>query len=130
MKIGNAKDIKLNQNSGTMPDVSDALLDWFQKMTFTTVVKTIVDFQVVETPTDVDFIGVWQPFGPRQLQMLPEGERQWKWFTCHSQIQLPLTPDQVITYLDTQYRVKDVLDYSLNGYYEYHLVEDYEGSGP
>lgn len=128
--IFNAKDRLLTQNTGTMPDVSGAIQNWFQPMTFTTVVKTVEGFQSIETPTNIDFRGVWQPFSPQQLSMKPEGQRKWKWFTAHSNIGLNLAPDELITYLGTQYRVKDNLDYALDGYFEYHLIEDFTGSGP
>lgn len=130
MKIGNAANTPLNQNSGTVPDVSGAMLDYFQPMVFTTIVKTVENFQVKEIPTNINFIGVWQPFTDRQLSMKPEGQRKWRWYTCHSQTQLPLSPDEIITYLGEQYRVMSARDYKLYGYFEYHLVEDYTGSGP
>lgn len=128
--ILNAKNILLNQNSGTLPDVSGGMFDYFQPMTFTTIVKSIVNFNVVETPTSVSFLGVWQPFSPKQLEMKPEGQRSWSWFSCHAQLTLILVPDEVITYLGVQYRVMAQQDYRLYGYLEYHLVQDYTGSGP
>lgn len=128
--ILNANTIPLNQNSGTVPDVSDAMLDWFQPLTFTSIVKTVVNFQVVETPTNVSFLGVWQPFTARQLLLKPEGQRAWSWFTCHAQPELVLKADEVVTYLGVQYRVKEQTDYRLYGYVEYHLIQDYTGAGP
>lgn len=127
--ILNGKNAPLNQSS-SMPDVSGALLGWFQKMVFTTIVKTVVNFKVTEIPTEICFQGVWQPFTAQQLQMKPEGQRNWKWFTVHAQPSLVLKPDDVVTYLGVQYRVMGVLDYKLDGYVEYHLIEDYVRSGP
>lgn len=128
--IQNAKNVLVSQNPGTLPNMSDAILNWFQAMTFTTIVKTVVNFVVVETPTNVTFQGVWQPFTTQQLVMKPIGQRDWKWFTVHAQISLALSPDDVITYQGTQYRVVEKLDYSSYGYFEYHLVQDFTGSGP
>ena len=128
--IVNAKDRPLSQSTGTMPDVSGALRNWFQPMTFTTIVKTVEGFQNVETPTNIDFRGVWQPTSAQAIAMKPEGQRKWKWFTVHAEPGLDLDPDDVVTYLSTQYRVKEKTDYTLDGYIEYHLVEDFEGSGP
>lgn len=130
MPILNAKDIPLNQNAGTMPDVSGALFDWFQPMTFGVVVKTTQNFQVIETKTDVSFMGVWQPLTDRQLALKPEGQRSWKWFMLHAQPTLVLDTDSVVTYLGVQYRVMSQKDYKLDGYIEYHLVNDYTGAGP
>lgn len=128
--IQNAKDKTLTQNTGTMPNLVQALANWFQPMTFTTIVKIVEGFQSVETPTSVDFRGVWQPFTAQQLMMKPEGQRKWKWFTVHAETGLVLEPDEVVSYLGTQYRVKDKIDYTLDGYVEYHLIEDFTGSGP
>lgn len=128
--IQNASDIPLSQNGGTLPNVSDVILNWFQAMVFTIVTKTIVNFQLVETGDDINFQGVWQPFSPQQLALKPIGERDWKWFMVHASPNLALTPDQVITYQGTQYRVKEKLDYTNYGYVQYNLIEDYTGSGP
>lgn len=131
MIIRNAANVPLNlQTQGTMPDVSGALFDWFQQITFTSVSKSVQNFQAVEVGTSFSFEGTWQPFTDRQLVMKPEGERKWKWFLLHSQPNVPLIPDDVITYLGVQYRVKAMKDWSLNGYMEYHLIEDYTGAGP
>jgi hypothetical protein len=130
LPIVNANAIPLNQNTGTMPNVLSALLDWFQPMTFTTLVKAVVGFQNVEVPTNIDFRGVWQPFTAQQLNTKPDGQTAWRWFTVHADTTLILKPDEVITYLGSQYRVKEKLDYSLNGYVEYHIIEDFTGSGP
>lgn len=128
--ISNASDIPLGSNSGTVPNMSGTIENWFQPMTFTRIVKTVVNFQVKETPTNVDFQGVWQPFSAKQLMMKPEGQRQWSWFTCHAEIGFELIADEVVTYLGVQYRVMQQTNYELYGYLEYHLIQDYTGSGP
>ena len=128
--IGNAASIPLNANSGTVPNVNDAIIDWFQPMVFGVVTKTVVNFQLVETKTSINFAGVWQPLTDRQLMIKPEGERAWKWFWLHADPSLILEPDAVVTYLGVQYRVMAQKDYRLYGYVEYQLVEDYTGAGP
>jgi hypothetical protein len=116
--------------SGSMPNLSSALLDWFQPMIFTKNVKSVVDFKNFETPTSYNFKGVWQPFTIQQLSMKPEGQRQWRWYTLHAETGLELFPDDVVGYNSVQYRVMQKNDYTLNGYIEYHLIDDYTGSGP
>lgn len=130
MIISNANALNLNQNTGTLPDMQDAMRSWFQPMTFTRVQKTVVNFVVIETKTDTGFMGVWQPFTVQQLSMKPEGQREWKWFTVHAQLGLNLTPDEIVIYQSQQYRVMERLDYTLYGYNEYHLCEDYTTSTP
>lgn len=128
--IQNASAIPLNQKAGTVPDVSGALTDWFQPMTFTTIVKTVVGFEVVETPTNVTFQGVVQPLSARQLMLKPEGQRAWTWLKLHADPVLKLQVDDVVSYLGVQTRVMARKDYALYGYVEYDLVQDWTGAGP
>lgn len=130
MRIGQGKNIPLNQKTGTFPDVGDAMLDWFQPMVFGVVTKEVQGFQVVETMEEVSFQGVWQPFSERQLLLKPEGQRAWSWFWLHADPTLNLEVDSVVNYTGTQYRVMAKKDYRLNGYVEYQLVQDYTGAGP
>jgi hypothetical protein len=130
MTIFNAKDRPLNLNSGTLPDVSGAMQDWFLPMTFVRVTKEIVNSRLVETRKNINFRGVWQPLSAQDLVMKPEGQRNWRWFMIHSTIDLILTTDEVIEYQGTQYRVKAVYDYKEYGYLNYHLAQDYTGAGP
>jgi len=128
--ILNAANRPLNANTGTVPNVGAALLQWFQPMTFGLIVKTVSGFQVVETETQVSFRGVWQPLTGRQLMLKPEGERAWNWFWLHSDPTLNLKVDDVIIYLGIQYRVMSQKDYDLYGYREWTIVEDWSGSDP
>lgn len=128
--LGNAKNIPLNTRAGSVPDVSGAMLDYFQPMVFGVVDTETVGFQSVQTQTQVSFQGVIQPLTERQLMLKPEGQRAWSWFWVHADPTLTLEVDSVITYLGVQYRVMSHKDYRLYGYVEYHLVEDWTGSGP
>lgn len=128
--IKNAKDTPLAANTGTVPDVSGAMLNWFQPMTFGLVTKTVEGFQVVEVEDAISFQGVWQALTERQLMLKPEGQRAWSWYWLHAQPTLDLKTDDVIQYLGVQYRVMTKKNYKLYGYIEYHLVQDWTGSGP
>lgn len=129
--IINGKDTPLTQIRGTVPDVSGALQDRFQLMNFTTIVKSVVNFQVVETPTTTSFWGNIEPMSDNQLRMLPEGQRtQWQWFNLYSEPAILLKPDEVVNYLGVQYRCMARRDYSLYGYMLFTLQTDWTGSGP
>jgi hypothetical protein len=127
MIIKNGNAIPLNANSGTLPNLDSALLDYFQPMTFTKISKLVNGFQVIETPTDITFQGVWQPLTPKEVSYKPEGQRAWSWYKVHADPSLTLEPDEVITYLEKQYRVKSRMDYTLYGYIEYSMIQDWEG---
>lgn len=128
--IVNGNNTPLVQSMSGVPDMRDALNGYWQAMTFTTIVKTVVNMILVETPTSTDFRGVWQPLAQRAVDQKPEGQRAWSWFMVHSDICLNLAPDQVITYLGTQYRVKSLKNYQEYGYWYYEMILDYSGSGP
>ena len=128
--IANGSNRPINVQTGTVPDVSGALTDWFQPMTFSVVEKETIGFQVVETATPVSFRGVIQPFSPRELQMKPEGQRSWTWSTLHSDPSLTLDTDEVVIYNEVQYRVMSRRDFTIYGYVQYELVQDYTGAGP
>jgi len=128
--LNNAKDVPLNANSGTVPDMADTMMDWFQLMTFGVITKTVSAFQLVEDVVNVTFHGVIQPLSGRQIEMKPEGQRQWNWIMVHSDLTLKLEIDDIIIYLGKQYRVQNSKDYSLYKYFYYELVEDWEQAGP
>lgn len=130
MIFKNGKDTPLNQNSGTVPNVGDAMLNWFQNITFGVVTKTVVNAQVVETMEEVTFKGVWQPLTERKLMLKPEGQRAWSWYWLHADPALNLPVDNVVVYLGKQFRVMAKKNYELYGYVEYELVQDYTGAGP
>lgn len=130
--IFNAKDRLLSENPGTLPDVSGALLDWFQPLTFRQMTKTPVGFRLHETATDICTKGVIQPFSAQQLNLKPEGQRSWKWFTIHALPGCPLEPDDVVVQVNvklgnTPYRVMSKHDYSAYGYVRYDVVQGYDG---
>lgn len=128
--ISNGKNVALNQNSGTVPNLSGALLQWFQPMVFTRVVKTTIGGEIVEAGTPVNFSGVIQPLSNRDLMIKPEGERAWTWNMVHADTSLQLQVDDVIVYLGVQYRVMARRDFSIYGYMYYELIQDWTGSGP
>ena len=127
--ILNGKNIPLNQQTGTVPNVSGALLDWFQPMTFGVVTK-VEGVQIQETVVETAFQGVIQPLDGRTLMQKPEGERKWNWLQVHAHTQLALNIDDTIIYLSVQYRVMKFKDFSIYGYHYFELCEDYSGSGP
>lgn len=128
--IKNGRNTPLNANSGTVPNVGEAMLDWFQQMRFGVVTKEVKNSQVVETVRELSARGVIQPLTERQLMMKPEGQRAWDWYWLHAEPSLVLEVDSDVIYLSRQYRVMSNKNYSLYGYVEYHLVQDYTGAGP
>lgn len=128
--IKNGKNTPINVDTGTVPNVNDTMAGWFQPMTFGVVTKQTVNFQEVETVVDFDFQGVIQPLEPRRLQIKPEGQRAWTWFWLHADPQLKLQVDSIVIYMGKQTRVMARKDFTIYGYVEYELVQDWTGAGP
>jgi len=129
--LTNAKDTSLSLQPGTMPQMFEVTGGWFQLLTFDKLVKTIVNFQVVETKTQFNFQGNVIPMPPQALKMMPEGQRLWKWYRIFAWPVVSLQPDDVlIDQSGVQYRVMRKEDYTNYGYVTYDCVQDYSGSGP
>lgn len=128
--IMNGCNVPLTFQQGTVPNMGESITDWFQKMVFTKIVKTVVGFVLQETPTDIVFWGVMQPLSGRQLGLVDIGQRKWNWQLLISQSVLPLLPDDTVTWNNRQVRVMSQKDYGLYGFIEYTLVLDYTNSGP
>jgi hypothetical protein len=123
--ISNAKDILLTANTGTLPNMAGTLLEWMQSITVKTIVKTVVDFKLVEAESIINTRGVHQPMNATQLEMKPIGQRQWNWETFHTLADLLVKPDDKIVFNGITYRVMQKWDWREYGFYEYHVVDDY-----
>lgn len=128
--IFNASSRLLSQNPGTLPDVSGALFNWFQPLTFITFVTTVVNFNAQRVPTEILSSGVIQPFTAQRLMLKPEGERKWKWKLIHALPNVIVEPGDDFTIVDvvngnTSFRCMGKKDWKEYGYVEYEAVEDY-----
>lgn len=115
---------------GRLPQVTAALRGLMQPITVEVLTKTVVNMQVVETPTPYNIMGVVQPFTDRQLMLRPEGERGWTWLLLHVDPSTPLSLDDVVIYKGKQTRVMALKDWTAYGYLELHCCQDYTGAGP
>lgn len=129
--MNDASDKPFNQiNFSGMPNMAGTLSGWNQKLTFGLITETIENFESVQRYTEVIFQGNWQPLETRKINLKPEHQRSLSWYQVHSLTNVHLKNDDIIQFRGIQYRVMAQWDYSINGYYEYHIVEDYTGSGP
>lgn len=124
--IRNAADTLLSANPGTLPNVSDALFDWFQPILATQIVKTQVNYQTIEAGVPRRFQGVIQPFSGREIQMKPEGQRSWDWVWLHCFPNITFEPDDQVWIGNRVYRVMKLNDYSKYGYLLYELQSDFQ----
>lgn len=121
--INNAKD-KFVRSS--LPNVSSALMDWFQSINLNLIISRTENYEVIEEFIKIKSKGVWQPFSAQQLNILPEGHRAWSWFMVHVLPNVVLNIYDRIEYEGEVYRVMRKTDYSKYGYYEYDVIYDYQ----
>lgn len=118
----------LNRLSG-MPQIGAAFNGWETKIALRKIAQTIIDGLVDNKEIPMNFMGTWQPLSAEKIALKPEGMRSWKWIQlhCRNGSKNLETNDLVIRDGEkTRYKVMDKLDYSLSGFIEYHLVEDFQ----
>lgn len=109
-----------------MPQMDTTLYGWEVPLTLVKVVQSVVDGDLVTTETQINFKGVWQPFNFQQLTLLPEGQRDWSHYWIHTKTAIELNTADKFLFNDKRYKVIERKDYNLNGFYEYHVILDYE----
>jgi hypothetical protein len=122
--ITNANSLTLDKISPTVPHMN--LTSWFQTITFTLVKKTTVNFEVVETQTQIVFQGIVETVDPSKLTVLPVGERRWNQMSVWTTIDLELNNDDMFYYMGTPYRVMKKYDWAPYGYFQYECSEDFK----
>lgn len=111
----------------TIPKIQHALNGWKTDIILIKIAQTIDARGIVSNAeTPIAFRGVVQPLSAKQLSAKPEGKRSWKSWQIHTDIDIGLSTNDKVSYLGDSYEVEALLDYSLNNYYEYHLLKDYE----
>ena len=110
-----------------MPQITDALTGWNQLISLIKITQTVGDDgQVINIKTPIAFQGIIQPSEPSKLIVGKRGERAWAKYMIHTISQIGLDDNDLITYNCKNYKVMAKNDYSLNGFYYYYLVEDYQ----
>ncbi len=116
----------LNQLTG-MPKMRAAFAGWKSNITLRVITQTIVDGLVTVDDKDITFKGTIQPLSPQKTALKPEGQRAWRWLQIHcAEGNKNLATNDRIVYAGEVYKVMDILDYSLNGYIEYHATQDFQ----
>ena len=117
------------ENSNDLPDVSIAVMSFFQNIKIELIRKINDRGYLKEKEETVLTQGVRQTFTSRQLMMKPEGERTWKWSKLHLLAEPCLKLDDIVRIRGTKYRVMASVDQSEYGFMEYDLLEDYKDEG-
>lgn len=109
-----------------LPNLSNPVRAYMQKMTLVKVTKAVVDYEEQEVRTVINTKGVRQPLPPQQLEILSRGQRAWKWECLHVLPNVDLKPDDIVFFKGAKYRVKEKYDCTEYGYIEYLIAQDFE----
>jgi len=123
--ITNANSRSLDQMTPTLPNMEATISDWFQNLTFTIVKKETINFEVVETRTNIQFEGIVQFQNHQNLDISPTGQRKWKQMSVWATPDLTLNPDDIFIYKETPFRVMHKNDWSAYGYNSFECIEDF-----
>lgn len=109
-----------------MPQMGAALAGWKQKLTLEIVTQEVIDGFPENKYVAINFEGTVQPLQPNKVRLKPEGKWSWEWQQIHCTIgALQLKTNDRIRYNEKFYVVDALWNYQLNGFTEYHVVEDY-----
>jgi len=125
------RNIKINQLSANLPDVSEVMNGWEVSMTANYVTQAVVDGAVVDTEVNKPIKGIMQPLKAEEVLLKDEAQRNWSWYQVHVRMAIygELYPTQILILNSVPYKIKAKKDWVLNGYREYHAIRDFESVG-
>ena len=125
------RNIKINQLSANLPDVSEVMNGWEVSMTANYVTQTLVDGAVVDTEVNKPIKGIMQPLKPEEVLLKDEAQRNWSWYQVHVREATygELFPTQILIINSIPHKIMAKKDWTLDGYREYHVIRDFESVG-
>ena len=125
------RNIKINQLSANLPDVSEVMNGWEVSMTANYVTQAVVDGAVVDTEVNKPIKGIMQPLKAEEILLKDEGQRSFDWYQVHvrDDVYGELFTTQILIINSVPYKIKAKKDWVLNGYREYHVIRDFESVG-
>lgn len=125
------RNIKINQLSANLPDVSEVMNGWEVPMVANYVTQTVVDGVVSDTPVTKNIKGIMQPLKPEEILLKDEGQRSFDWYQVHirESVYGELFTTQILIINNIPYKIKAKKDWTLDGYREYHVIRDFESVG-
>lgn len=123
-----AGDKKVSESISNAPKITSAISGWAQTYNITRIEQSLDENGYIDEALKEDKLsGFWQPYSDEDLQLIPEGQRNWRWFAFH--VQGPhkaLTLSEIVKIKGIEYRVMAVADFSDENYIEYRLVNNYD----
>lgn len=119
--------IKIGQVVGGLPQLDIGLSGWEVEVKANFITQEYVDGKITDISNIQVIKGVLQPLKTEDVNIKPEGQRNWIWQQLHVKKTYPkLRNEQIVEINDKNYKIMAQKDYTQYGYVEYHLVEDYQ----
>ena len=77
------RNIKINQLSANLPDVSEVMNGWEVSMTANYVTQSVVDGVITDTEVNKPIKGITQPLKAEEVLLKDEGQRSFDWYQGH-----------------------------------------------
>lgn len=118
--------IKVNMLGGQLPNMSTTLNGWEVSILADYVKQEWVNGEITNISYTKAIQGVLQPLKPEDIELKPEGERNWNWNQIHVKSGYDLLRvAQIVKINNIPYKIMAVKNYELYGYVEYHAIRDY-----
>lgn len=112
-----------------VPYLAGALKGWTTKRGCKVITKSIVDFEVSESESDITVDVNIQPMPAATVNRKPEEQRTWKWWSMIIKSDSVLLKTDDIILIGTQrFKVQSANDWRESGFSKYETIEDYEVS--
>lgn len=109
-----------------VPYLAGALRGWTTPHTVQVVTKSIVDYELQETTTEITLDCNFQPMPAATVNRKPADQRTWKWWSIFvKRGQLLKTDDIVVRESGLRFRIMSANDWSESGFTKYEAIEDY-----
>jgi len=113
-----------------IPYLGNALKGWTETTQISLVTQTVVDFETVESVSDVSYPANFQPAPAQAIKRIPEekrGRKHWSVIVLDSNVYFNL--DDIVQDSDgLKYRIEDAFDWRKSGFTKYTVTRDYEVS--
>ena len=109
-----------------LPKIQIAFNCWEEDINLIKITSSIVDYVKVETLEEISFKGVVQNLKSEDLKLKPLESRSWKWKMIHTRTYSELETEDLVKYKGERFKVMSKNDFESSGYFEYHLVKNYE----
>jgi hypothetical protein len=109
-----------------VPYLGSAVKGWTRPVVCKVITKTVVDHEVVETPSTVTLDINYQPMPAAQVNRKPEEQRTWKWWTLIvKNPKITLKVDDTVAIGSLKFRIQSFSDWTTSGFSGYEAIEDF-----